>query len=238
MNILKLCTDAYMTNTLLIRSQQRFVLLKDVWTEGQFNGNWCKNSNRWDDSPELSAELSAHTPQQCFWMSYEDVCNVFNTVVSVNLMSSAEYEATVCGSWSVAHTTACITTDSGSVVTSTPTQQSHSTSNAATATTKKQRAQENVIDCSTWLYTQQYHIKVGNDSDATGTDTSSNSDVAQKLHTVHVAVTIEDARYHKQNYKQSLEQQTAIGFALVQRQPGDNSSNMAIISITDEHKIM
>jgi Calpain family cysteine protease len=213
-----------------IHTQQRFVLLKDVWTEGKFNGDWCSNSNCWNDTPELSAELSAHTPEQCFWMAYEDVCSVFNTVVSVNLMNSAEYEATMCGTWSIAPTTACIATASNSAVTSTPIQQSH------TGVIRKQCASGNTVDCSTWLYTQQYHIKVG--ATAADTDSIKSSDVVQMLHTVHIALTVEDARYHKKDYKQTAQSHTAVGFALVYRQPNDDSVMKAITSITDEHKIM
>jgi Calpain family cysteine protease len=230
-----LCIDAsVILYLLIIYIQQRFVLLKDVWKEGKFNGDWCSNSSLWNDAPELSAELSANTPEQCFWMAYEDVCSVFNTVVSVNLMSSAEYEATVCGTWSIAPTTACIATDNNSVATSAPTKQSRTSTTAATT---KQCTKDGPVDCSTWLYTQQYHIKIGNDADVTGTDSNLSSDVLQNLHAVHIALTIEDARYHKRDYKQAAQPHTAVGFAIVQRQPSDDSVR-AITSITAEHKIM
>jgi Calpain family cysteine protease len=215
-----------------IHTQQRFVLLKDVWTEGKFNGDWCSNSNRWNDAPQLSAELSAQTPEQCFWMAYEDVCSVFNTVVSVNVMSSAEHEATVYGTWSIASTTACIATDNNNAVKRTPTQQPQ------TSVTTRQCTSGNTVDCSTWLYTQQYHIKIGNIADTAGTDSGESSTVVQNLHTVHIALTVEDARYHKQDYKQSAQSHTAVGFALVHRQPSDDTVMKAIASIADEHKIM
>ncbi len=62
--------------------EMQFVKLKNPWPQGGWKGDWSPSSSKWDDYPEVYAELVEGKPEDdsIFWMNFKDLCVVFSKV--------------------------------------------------------------------------------------------------------------------------------------------------------------
>ena len=81
----------------------QFVKLRNPWGQGNWEGDWGEGSNKWDDYPEVFAELSAgeDDDRSSFWMTFGDVANVFGKIYVCRTFSDEQGWSQYCctGDW-------------------------------------------------------------------------------------------------------------------------------------------